>query len=297
MNFEKYQHIERLASSDVFGILQGKCYITPKIDGTNSSIWLGEDGEVHCGSRNRDLTNGEDNAGFREWVKTQPQFKAYLQEHPTHRLYGEWLVPHTIRDYVDTAWRKFYVFDVVKNEGKEMKYLPYEEYAWRLDVYGILYLKPLAILENPTIDQLKELMENNHFLMKDGAIGEGVVVKNYNFVNKYGLIKWGKLVRAEFHEKKGQKPQSLKGYGELELEIASKYVTEALVLKEKAKIENEMGGWSSKYIKRLLGVVWRCIVEEELWDILKKYKNPTINFRELNIAVINRIKAVVPDLF
>lgn len=38
MEFKQYQHIQRVGTSSVEGLLKGKCYITPKIDGTNASI-------------------------------------------------------------------------------------------------------------------------------------------------------------------------------------------------------------------------------------------------------------------
>ena len=307
MEFKKYQHVERIGTSGVEGLLNGKCYITPKIDGTNASIWLGEDGEVHCGSRKRDLTVGDDNAGFREWVNMHPNFKEYLVAHPTHRLYGEWLVPHTIKQYVDYAWRNFYVFDVTKDTDKIddngdpiEKYLPYEDYFWRLQAHNILYLEPLAIIENPTIEELKEIMENNTFLMKEGEVREGIVIKNYDFVNKYGRIVWGKMVRAEFIKKNGGKPKAIKdkeGYGETETSIVNTYITEALIDKEKAKIELEKGGWKSKYIGQLLGTVYHCLIEEEMWNIIKKYKNPTINFKQLRVLTTEKIKELKEDLF
>lgn len=307
MEFKQYQHIERVGTSSVDGLLKGKCYITPKIDGTNASIWLGEDGEVHRGSRKRDLTVGDDNAGFREWVNMHPNFKEYLVAHPTHRLYGEWLVPHTIKQYVDSAWRNFYVFDVTKDTGEKdsygepiEKYLPYEDYFWRLEAHNILYLKPLAIIENPTIEELKELMEKNTFLMKEGEVGEGIVIKNYDFVNKYGRIVWGKMVRAEFIKKNGGKPKAIKdkeGYGETEISIVNTYITETLIDKEKAKIELEKGGWESKYIGQLLGTVYHCLIEEEMWNIVKKYKNPTINFKQLQVLTTEKIKELKEDLF
>ena len=40
MEFRKYQHIERYGRNEVLGIEQGVCYVYPKIDGTNSSVWL-----------------------------------------------------------------------------------------------------------------------------------------------------------------------------------------------------------------------------------------------------------------
>lgn len=192
MIFEKYQHIERLGTAGVEGILNGKCYIMPKIDGTNASIWLGEDNEVHCGSRNRDLTEGQDNGGFRAWVQNQPQIKEYLQAHPTQRLYGEWLIPHTIKTYKDEAWRVFYIFDVMEAVEDAEKYLPYDIYQPMLKEYQLTYIEPMAIIDQPTIEELKQLMESNTFLMQPGAIGEGIVIKNYNFINRYKRVQWAK---------------------------------------------------------------------------------------------------------
>ena len=56
MQFNEYQHIERFGMPEVEFIEQGKCYIFPKIDGTNASVWMGDDGEIHAGSRHRELT-------------------------------------------------------------------------------------------------------------------------------------------------------------------------------------------------------------------------------------------------
>jgi len=58
-----------------------------------------------------------------------------------------------------------------------------------------------------------------------------------------------------------------------------------------------MDGWSSKYIPRLLGIVFYDLVNEELWNIIKKKKNPTINFKTLNILTVLKIKEIKPELF
>lgn len=42
MEFRKYQHVERFGTVETENIQVGVCYIFPKIDGTNSSVWLGE---------------------------------------------------------------------------------------------------------------------------------------------------------------------------------------------------------------------------------------------------------------
>ena len=39
--FVKYQHIERFGTQETEGIENGTCYVFPKIDGTNASLWQG----------------------------------------------------------------------------------------------------------------------------------------------------------------------------------------------------------------------------------------------------------------
>ncbi len=116
MLFERYQHINRLGTTSTKGVLDGKCYIFPKIDGTNASVWLNNNGEIACGSRNREISVTKDNQGFASYIESNlgSNIKEYLHDHPNHRLYMEWLVPHTIKTYNNEAWRKPYVFDVIE---------------------------------------------------------------------------------------------------------------------------------------------------------------------------------------
>ena len=39
MEYRGYQHIERLGTSEVEGILNGEVYVYPKLDGTNGQAW------------------------------------------------------------------------------------------------------------------------------------------------------------------------------------------------------------------------------------------------------------------
>ena len=36
----KYQHVCKIGSTDIEGLLDGECYVYPKIDGTNCPIWF-----------------------------------------------------------------------------------------------------------------------------------------------------------------------------------------------------------------------------------------------------------------
>ena len=48
--------------------LSRACTITEKIDGTNASVFIGENGTFLCGSRTRWITPEDDNFGFARWA-------------------------------------------------------------------------------------------------------------------------------------------------------------------------------------------------------------------------------------
>lgn len=298
MEFKKYMHIERFGNDEVQGIEFGGCYVFPKLDGTNASVWLNEDGEIDAGSRRRLLSVDEDNAGFCAFAEKEPCLSMLLEEFPNFRLYGEWLVPHSLRTYRDDAWRKFYVFDVFDEFIQQ--YMHYDEYAPILESFGLDYIPPLCVMKNATYDALLVELNNNGFLIQDGkGTGEGIVIKNYNFVNKFGRTVWAKIVTNEFKEKNvktmGATVKNMKEMAETV--ICDEYVTKALVDKTYAKIVNENDGWNSKFIPRLLQTVYYDLVNEETWNFVKKMKNPTVNFKTLHHMAVNKIKELRPELF
>ena len=293
MEFKKYQHIERIGTTETNGIEFGICYVFPKIDGTNSQLWWhGE--RLLAGSRNRQLELDNDNAGFYNWAVKQDKFFAFFDKYPHLRLYGEWLVPHTLRTYQKTAWNNFYVFDVMDGE----EYLPYETYKEMLDEFDIEYIPPICKVDNPTYERLVNQLEKNGFLIEDGkGSGEGIVIKNYNFRNRFGRVTWAKIVKNEFKAKHSKVDVTeLKENKMVEEEIVNKFVTDALIQKEFAKIEAD-GGWTSKQIPRLLNTVFYSLVKEESWNFVKEFKNPTIDFKRLYHFTINKVKETMPNLF
>lgn len=291
--FRKYQHLERFGTPEVENIELGECYVFPKLDGTNASIWLCDD-EVQAGSRRRHLSLDEDNAGFCTYVKSQEKYKKLLRLNPNLYLYGEWLVPHSLKTYSDNSWRQFYVFDVYDSE--EEKYLHYSEYHKLLEEYGINYIPPIAMIERGSYEMFIKQLDKNVFLIKDGkGVGEGIVLKNYDFVNKFGRVNWAKIVTSEFKEKHAKtmgSPQ-LTGKQMVEEKIADKYVTTALCEKVFSKIED----YNSKKIPQLLNTVYYDVVKEESWNFIKENKNPTINFKTLQHFVFKKVRENLPQLF
>jgi len=219
----------------------------------------------------------------------QEWLKSFFKEYQYVTIYGEWLVKHTV-NYLDEAWRKFYIFDVMRGED----HLHYLEY------FGMFYpeflfsevIPFIELLENPTYEIISSILEKNNYLLPNGKIGEGLVIKNYSYKNKFGRQTWVKIVHSEYKE---QKTGGFQETALIEEQIIQDFCTEAFIEKEFQKIA--VDGWSSKKIGLLLGNIFHYLLKEEICNIVKKLKQPTINFKLLNSLVVKRVKAVKPEIF
>lgn len=306
MNYTAYQHIEKIGSGEVEGILQGTCYLFYKIDGTNSCVWLKDDGTLGFGSRKRELslTNGKDgdNQGFMKAMLDNKEvcedLLKFLKAHPKHIIYGEWLVPVNIKNYKDDAWRHFYVFDILNTETG--CYINYEIYSkWLDEQYPhINYIPLLAKLDNPTEEDIKNLLsKTGEFLISEG-LGEGIVIKNYVYTNRYGRRTWAKMLTEDFLSKKkdsrGAKRVAQEEGTTTEREII-KLMTVDHVLKEKHKVMENRGSetWEMKFIPELLNRAFNEFWRDNWEIILKKFHNPTINFKVLKQYSDEFVKSII----
>lgn len=294
--FIKYPHLERFGTDEVDGINIGTCYIFPKIDGTNGSLWL-DQGELKAGSRNRKLTLDNDNQGFYAWALQQDNIRHFLEANPLLRLYGEWLVPHSLKTYRDDAWRNFYVFDVVDDSTGD--FLPYNEYKVLLDEFRVEYIPCTLKSNNPDYEILVKATENNRFLLKENeGVGEGIVIKQYGFKNRFGRTTWAKLITNTFKDKHiKEMGGAVVDNKMVEEEIANGFITQHTVDKVVEKIRNDQGQFGAKDIPRLLQTVFHDLVVEEIWEAIKKHKNPKIDFKTLNQFSIRRVKELKRELF
>ena len=298
MFYKSYQHIEKLGTSETEGILKGEVHLSYKIDGSNGCIYLKDNGELGFGSRKRELSITEDNMGFMSSFVTDKslysKFEEILKKNPNFIIYGEWLVPVTIKRYGKDAWRKFYVFDVFNNE--DGTYLSFNTYKEMLDEYGLLYIPEIAVLNNPSEEDIKEYLDKTgEFLITEG-LGEGIVIKNYDYKNKYGRRTWAKILTEDFKKNKKeyrQKNHIAKVEGNTEMLIINAFLTSEHVLKEKHKIEEKYGGWSTKNIYELLNRVYDEFLKDNFELMLKKYKDPTINFKLLRQCSNDFVKEII----
>lgn len=299
METQFYQHVERIDSEEVDGILDSEVYIYTKLDGTNAGVHY-DNGKVIVNSRKRELSKDKDNAGCMAYVLSQPKFEQFFKEFPNLYLYGEFLVKHTVRTYKDSAWGKLYVFDVVDYSNPEnTRYLSYEEYEPLLKKYNIEYVPLIAVLNHPSKEDILPYLDKTTFLQSDSKTpGEGLVIKRYDgWKNKYGRTTWAKIVRKEFIVSK--KTHREVSPNEIEESIVENFCTDAFIEKELAKILEDIGtdNWNNKYIGRCLNSVYHELISEEAWHFVKKFKNPKIDFGILNVLVAEKTKNVMHDFF
>jgi len=99
MDFKPFAKIARLSMEII---------VTEKIDGTNASVFIGEDGEFLTGSRTRWITPEKDNYGFSRWAH---EHKDELMKLGTGHHFGEWWGQGIQRNYdmTEKVWSLFNV--------------------------------------------------------------------------------------------------------------------------------------------------------------------------------------------
>ncbi len=291
--FKKYIHIEDISSDNVEGILEDTCIVMPKLDGVNASIWW--DGrKLCCGSRFKQLDEDNTLQGFYNWVqKNKVKLEYFFSHYSEHTLYGEWLVSNTVKSYHDECWKDFYIFDVMLED----KFLDYEEFQYVLDKYE---LTSIPIIAKGTEFNFQELLKDCRWLLKDDeSLHEGLVIKRYNFRNKFGNRRYAKYVPVNLQELRKQEKRTERNLTKpndyqdnIEFHIIDQYLTDHLINKELEKIKLERGfsNLDNKMIGQALGTIWHCLIIEEMWDILKKFKNPKIDFSVLKKLSDEKVK-------
>lgn len=294
--FRPFLHVERLdeAKVNVADFLNGTVYCFPKLDGTNAVAWADQTGQIHCGSRKRELSEDKDNANFMVWFTTDASTEAlrdFLVENPNLIIYGEWLngvdgnkQTGAIKQYLNPGFWIFAVFDTNTEQ-----YIPYDVYSKFFENVYDKVDRPIIIYTKPTKNDIVNLLADNHFNLPHDIDGEGVVCWNYDYYDKWGVFKVTKIVAKEFLEKKGakrkersNKQKDLEG---LEREIVNSFISSADCEKCKQKImtfEN-LDEWPNdgKHVSMFINMLYTDLVNEEMLSIIRRFKNPKIDFKVL----------------
>ncbi len=142
--------------------LSRPCIITEKIDGTNASIYIAEDGTVKAASRSRWIEPAQDNHGFAGWVYENKD--QLVKELGVGHHFGEWWGRGINRGYGATE-RYFSLFNTTRWEGAPLELCR---------VVPVLYHGPFSTGEVDSV--LRLLAESGSRAMPGYDNPEGVVV-------------------------------------------------------------------------------------------------------------------------
>lgn len=294
--FKKYPKIHRLGKEETDGILEGVVHIEEKIDGANVSIWC-ENGELMCASRSQRITEGFN--GFVDYVKKHPTLPTLFARYPHLRLYGEWLVKHTIA-YKETSYKQFYLFDVTsrtpETDGDEEAR---EEFWSKMAVHELAKDFDLKTPEyhgqftNPTPEEI------NQFVGKSvlGDKGEGVVLKNPLFRDKFGNHNYAKIVTESFKEDNGVTFGGNNKHSDSywEMYVVNKYMTLARIEKIMNKIQPLIDKrLDLEHIPRISNTAYHDMLTEEIWEIAGKVQ--TLDFNTLKRVAMKKAVQIYKDV-
>ena len=283
--FVAYPKIHRLGVEENEGILDNEVFVQEKVDGANTSIWF-EDGVLKMGSRTRELEDGFN--GFCEYVRQHEGIRKFFERYPKTRMYGEWLVRHTIA-YNKTAYRQFYLFDVQTPSGE---YWTTREVELVAESFGIRYPTIFAY-GKLTEEEIREHVGKTAI----GDKGEGVVIKRAGFVNKFGNHCYAKIVTQAFNEDNALVFGGNNKHSETywEMFVVNKYCTLPRVQKVMNKlqpiIEERL---DFKHTTRIAGTCYHDMITEECWEIASKV--PILDYRQLKKLASKKFIQIYHDL-
>lgn len=284
--FVSYPKIYRLGREENDGLLDNEIVVQEKVDGANTSIWL-EDGVIKMGSRTR-LLGDESFNGFCEYVREHEGIVKLLADFPQMRLFGEWLVRHTI-SYKETAYKKFYIFDILFDGNTWADQEKVQQIA--LD-YGIDY--PQVFMRGKlTEEEIKAFVGKTNL----GDKGEGVVIKCVTFVNKFGDHSYAKIVTEKFKENNalifGGNNKHSDTYQEMR--VVNKYCTLSRVEKIIHKIQPEIDRRISiEHTPRIANSCYHDMLTEEIWEIQNSVAK--VDFKVLKRLCTKKFIQIFHDL-
>ena len=181
---KKYTDIIRYGKSSTQDVIKPGdiISITEKVDGANASFTRDEENilGVSCYSRRLPLSVENTLQGFYGWVEDNiAPIKECL--HPHYRYIGEWTTPHKIK-YKEEYTKTFLLFSIW-DENTE-RYLSDEIVQSEANRLGLKTVEYFYYGEFISYDHMVSFIGKSN-ITKELNTGEGIVVKNIDYTNKY----------------------------------------------------------------------------------------------------------------
>lgn len=217
MEQKKYHSIVRYGHKSTQDVLNkgDNIIIQEKIDGANASFSV-VNGELKCWSRNRELNTENTLNGFYDWAKENID-KDKLLEGVIY--FGEWTTPHKV--VYEGHTNQFFLYDIYNMYLEE-----YVSFSMVKDEAKRLGLQLIPVFFEGEFESFEQLMSyvgrtDLGGKLKGQPTGEGIVVKNVNYRDKFGKQMFVKLVVDAFREVQRQKQPKdpKKRFSEAELKV------------------------------------------------------------------------------
>ena len=234
--------------------------------------------------------------GFVEYVAQHEGIKHFFRAYPKYRLYGEWLVRHTIA-YNETAYKQFYLFDITEvvpdATEEDREYFFDRKFVHQIAKdCGMKVPEYHGSFENPTIEQLQPFVGKSVL----GEAGEGIVLKNMLFRDKFGNHNYAKIVTESFKEDNGVTFGGNNKHSDTywEMYITNKYMTLARIEKVMNKIQPTVDHkLDMADIPRIANTAYHDMLTEEIWEIAKKVG--TVDFKALKRVATKKAIQIYKD--
>lgn len=286
MKQKKYHSIVRYGHNSTKDVLNkgDEIIIQEKIDGANASFSV-VDGELKCWSRNKELDENNTLEGFYDWACKNIDAEKLLEGVV---YFGEWTARHKI--VYEGYEKQFFLYDIYNLFLEEyVSFSMVQDEAKRLG----LQLVPIFFEgEFESFDQLMSYVGRTELngRLKGNITGEGIVVKNVKYRDKFGKQLFVKLVVDSFTEvlrqKKPKDPNKKLSVDELKVKEC---LTTARVEKQIFKLIDDgllnkdygiedMG----KLLKSVTPMIAEDILKEEMQDSnltikdIQKYSSKTL---------------------
>lgn len=273
---KKYTDVIRYGKSCTQGVIQEGdiISITEKIDGANASFRLDSTNPlgVSCYSRNRPLDEDNTLSGFYGWVNENIlPIKEKLNSN--YIYFGEWLLKHKVQ-YKAEYYKNFYLFSVwdVINE----QYLSDDIVISEAKRLGLTTVPYKYIGQYVSFEHLMSFVGQSD-MTEEPNTGEGVVVKNVSYFDKFNKQCFVKLVSEKFAEVQKQRLPKNPNVTNRLIPIIKSVLTKPRVEKLLFKLVDE-GLLKEDYSIKDMGIILRALGNKVYEDIMKEESDLFIEF-------------------
>lgn len=224
MELRSYGKIYNLGHRAVDDLFNGPVLIEEKVDGSQFSFMVTEEGELVCRSKAAGLSTEYPMDLFKNSVNHLLSVKDKIPPNVIFRGEAFKSKKHNAINYDRCPVGHIALFDA--DEGNQHYVETHEQKKYYADLMGIEVVPTLFAGTVSNVEELKKLLETTSFL--GGATVEGIVIKNYALFDHDGKTLMGKWVGEKFKEinQRNWKQTNRTG-SDIKEQIAEKFCTKA----------------------------------------------------------------------